>query len=375
MLRPTYAKIDLRALGANLQTVRNHLPQGCGIVAMVKADAYGHGAVPVAKKLATLGVTAFGVATVEEGLELRTSSITQPILVMGGLLGVGTPAIIMMLEARLTAVIHSAQVVDALEEAARRSKQRIAVHLKIDTGMGRLGVLPQVLPLVLERVKQCQWLTLEGVMTHLALATDQEYTSQQTGQFQGVVDLVEKTLNTKVIRHIANSTASLRQGSVPFGEQSQWWARPGIALYGSTGGAVPEVQLSPVMSLVSRVALIKWIPPGARVSYAGIFTATRKTRLGVVPIGYADGYPWRLTGKAHVIVRGIDVPVIGRITMDMMMLDLTDVDGASVGDEVILMGRDGEKEVSVDQIAQWAETIPYEILCGISKRMPRVYQE
>ncbi|MBI4126096.1 MAG: alanine racemase [Deltaproteobacteria bacterium] len=373
-LRPTCAVIDLAALASNFDRLRSSLPEGCGMLCMVKADAYGHGAVAVSRKLVSLGTTALGVATVEEGCELRDAGVKAPILVMGGLLGMGTAAIKVMLEADLTPVVHSAQVIDALNEATRTTGKKVAVHLKIDTGMGRLGVRPEVLPTVMDHLKRASHLVLEGVMTHLAKVWEEAYTAMQVEHYQAATRLIEKELGPIPIRHVANSVASLQNDPVKLGDTGTWWARPGIALYGSTAGALSDVKLSPVMSLHSRVALVKWIPIGAKVSYACEFTARRKTRLGVVPIGYADGYPWRLTGKAYVIVREKLVPVIGRVTMDMIMVDLTDIDSASVSDEVILMGQQGNLAITVDQVSEWAGTIPYEVMCGVSKRIPRIYK-
>lgn len=374
--RPTCATIDLAALAHNYNVIKNHLPEDVSILAMVKADAYGHGAVPVSKKLVECGVCALGVATVEEGLELRNSSIKAPILVMGGLMGMGSPASGMMVGANLTPVIHSANVIEFLESVAASAKKKMAIHLKVDTGMTRLGVRPEVLPSLLKRLAQCKWLYVEGVMTHLANIVDDKYTSQQNKLFLESKKQIEDVLGPIEIWHMANSIASLKSEPVKVPQAKKCWARPGIALYGTTNNvSLPDVNLKLVMGLMSKVALLKNVPAETAVSYACEFVTKRRSRLAVVPIGYADGYRFALTGKAQVLVRGKRVPVVGRVTMDMIVIDVTDVPEVVVGDDVVLMGKQGRDAITVEEIANWVGTITYEIFCGISERIPRIYKE
>jgi alanine racemase len=375
--RPTCATIDLGALEHNFKTLKGLVEDKVGILAMVKADAYGHGALNVSRKLVDCGAAALGVATVEEGLELRSAGIKVPVLVMGGLMGMGSPASGMMVGANLTPVIHSANVIDFLEAVAQAAQKRLAVHLKIDTGMGRLGVRPESLPNLLKRLSSCKWVYVEGVMTHLANATDEKFTSGQKELFLSCKKEIEQAIGPVEIWHMANSIATIKGEPVVIPEAVKCWARPGIALYGTTNGVtLPDgIYLKPVMSLTSKIALLKHVPENTPISYACTYVTRRPSRIGVVPIGYADGYRFALTGKAQVLAGGKRVPVIGRVTMDMIVIDVTDIPNAAVGDEVVLMGCQGGERITVDEIAGWAGTIPYEIFCGISARMPRIYKE
>lgn len=373
--RPTHATIDLNALAHNYAVLKSLLPKEVEILGMVKADAYGHGAIPISKKLVECGVTALGVATVEEGLELRNAGITIPILVMGGLMGMGEVAAIETVKSSLTPVIHSRDTISILEEAARAAGIRIPIHLKVDTGMSRLGVRPESLPSLLRQLSTCKNIVIEGVMTHLADAANKEHTSYQMRIFLDAKREIEKTLGEIKIWHFGNSAAITSDISIKKLNAKKIWARPGIALYGSTDGLkLPKgVSLKPVMGLKSRIALLKNVPEGTKISYGCKFTTKRASRLGIIPIGYADGYRFNFEGRAKILVRGKRVPVIGRITMDMIIADLTNIKGVAVGEDVVLLGAEGDKIISADEMARWADTISYEIFCGISKRIPRVY--
>lgn len=383
LFRPTWATVDLGALARNYDVIAKRLGGRATIMAMVKADAYGHGAVPVAQTLERCGCRALGVATVEEGVELRDAGMRLPILVMGGLMGVGSPASKRMIEADLTPVIHSTHVLDSLEADAARLQKKVAVHLKIDTGMSRLGTRPEALPALVAHFASCPHLVVEGVMTHLAQGDCEEPSAAQMRLFLECRAKIEQALGAVRIWHVASSAAILRGEEVCVPGAAECWARPGLALYGDCNGTVLAgrdntgfggAELSPVMGIESRAVLIKRIPEGTRVSYGGTFTTTRPTRIAVVPIGYADGYPFRLSGRAEVLLRGQRCPVLGRVTMDMIVIDVTDVADAAVNDEVVLLGSQGRERISLHDLAAWSGTITYEILCGISKRMPRVYR-
>jgi len=375
-LRPTWAEINISSLRYNYASIKRTIPDGVGIMAMVKADAYGHGAIPVAHALEALRVDAFGVATIEEGIELRDAGIDSKILVMGGLMGAGESASARMLKGKLTPVVHSREVLRLLEKVASNLGMDIDAHLKVDTGMNRLGVRPESLDDVLDAWKDCRHVRLEGVMTHLAEAGNKNVSDRQVELFQECASRIGLSMGDVDIWHVANGEASFEGKYVDFGGRGKRWVRPGLALYGICDGIDPsDDRLKPLMRIVSRIVMIKHIPIGARVSYGGDFVAERPSRIGVIPMGYADGYPWRSAGKAKVLIGDDRVPIVGRITMDMMMVDLTDAPSVSVNDEVVLLGRQGGGFISAQEFASWADTIPYEVLCGVSKRMPRIYKE
>ena len=383
LFRPTWATVDLGALARNYDLISRRLAGRAAIMAMVKADAYGHGAVRVSQALVRRGVRALGVATVEEGVELREAGIAVPVLVMGGLMGVGSPASKRMIEAELTPVIHSTHVLDSLEADAVRLGRTVPVHLKLDTGMSRLGVRPEALPAFLAHLVSCPHLALEGVMTHLAQGDCDKPSAEQMRLFLACREKIEAALGPVRVWHIANSAAILRGEEVVVAGAAECWVRPGLALFGDRDGTIldggdgtafGDAELSPVMGIESRAVLLKRIPAGTRVSYGGTFTTERPTRIAVVPIGYADGYPFRASGKAEVLVRGQRCPVLGRVTMDMIVVDVTDVADVAVNDQVVLLGAQGSERIALRELAAWSGTIPYELLCGISKRMPRVYR-
>jgi alanine racemase len=372
--RPAWAIIDLSALAYNYSVLKNHIPSKVGIMAMVKADAYGHGAVAVSRVLEKQGVRALGVATVEEGIELRDAGIKVPILVLCGLMGEGSPASVRMIQAGLTPVIHSSGALDSLEQAAADAGRTVDVHIKIDSGMSRLGVRPEALGPLLNRLKGSPHIKVEGVMTHLADAAEEDVCNRQMDAFIPCKAMIENELGPIKIWHVANSSALIMGRPVEIKGASECWVRPGLALYGECEVDHPLcAKIKPVMYIESRVMLLKTVPCGTSVSYGCAFTTQRRSRLAVIPIGYADGYPWSASGKAQVLVRGKMVPIAGRVTMDMIVVDVTDVEGVSIGDEVVLVGCQNEKKITASELAEWAGTIPYEILCRVSKRMPRIY--
>lgn len=376
LFRPAWATINLGALAHNYRALKDHMPPQVGVMAMVKADAYGHGAVEVSRVLEREGVRALGVATVEEGIELRDEGIKVPILVLCGLMGAGSPASVRMIEADLTPVIHSVSALDSLESAAASAGRSVGVHIKIDSGMTRLGVRPESLGPLLARLQSSSHIEVEGVMTHLADAGEDEFTAKQMEEFTPCMDRIGSALGQVKIWHVANSIAIMKGWPVDLEGARECWARPGLALYGDCELDHPlREEIRPVMDFVSKVMLLKNVPVGTRVSYGGTFTTERKSRLAVVPIGYADGYPWSASGKAQILVRGKRAPVVGRVTMDMIVVDVTGVEGVTVGDEVVLLGEQQGSRIPVRELASWAGTISYEILCRVSKRVPRIYKE
>jgi alanine racemase len=373
-LRPTHAVVHRSALHHNLEVLRRERPASAHWLAMVKADAYGHGAVQISKWLLEMGVHALGVATLEEGCTLRQEGIAAPILVMGGFLGEGERAARVCLDFALTPVLHSPEVLRTLNAVAERP---VVAHLKMDTGMGRLGLRPESLPAMLRAWSQCPRVTCGGVMTHFANAGDPKVLSEQLHVWERCVKGLRAQWGTIPWIHVSNSAAILRHVQPQLLPGETLVVRPGIALYGSSSfaGDLKSHPLKVVMEVKSRVVLTKHAPQGTPVSYMGTYRLPKAGRTAVVPIGYADGYPWAAQGQAQVLVRGKRVPVAGRITMDMIMLDLSHHPDVGVGDEVVMVGTQGSDTITSDDIATWAGTISYEIMCRVGPRVPRVYTE
>lgn len=361
IFRPTIAEINRAALAHNLQVLCAELPVPTQVLAVVKADAYGHGAVVIARWLAEMGVRAFAVATIEEGLELRQAGITQPIVVLAGLWGTNIAAAQACVAHDLMPVVHTPEVLPLLDAAARDARRTLSVHLKIDTGMSRLGVRPEVLPSVLQAWVTTSHLRLDGLMTHFADAATPATVTEQLQCWNKCVKEVRAVLGIIPRIHIANSAAIMRHILPKLEVGEQLMVRPGIGLYNA------------VMQIRSQVMLIKSLPAGSHVSYGWTFTMPRAGRIAVAPIGYADGYPWNASGKAFVLIRGQRLPVVGRVTMDMIMVDVTDQPQIAVGDEVVMLGQQGDQVITADDLAQWSGTIAYEIFCRVSQRIPRRY--
>ncbi|MBI3400790.1 MAG: alanine racemase [Acidobacteria bacterium] len=364
-MNPTVVEIHLPSLRHNLQEVTRRVGTAA-VLAVVKANAYGHGAVPVSLALLATGAHQLGVATVEEGLELRDAGVTAPILVMGGLCDI--PA---MQRFNLTPVLPSR---DAVEAAARLAAPRTAplrVHLKIDTGMSRLGLVPDE-ALALLRSDWPPTLHLEGVMSHLASADepDGRATERQLARFRAFLEAIQAAGLTVPAAHIANSAAILKYPSSHLD-----LVRPGLMLYGYASGLTPSADLRPALTWKTRVIQIKKVDKGQPVSYGGTFVASRPSTLAVLPVGYADGYSRALSNKGHALIGGRPAPVVGRVCMDLTVVDVTDHPAVRPGDEAILLGRQGAAAITANDLAAWQDTISYEVLCRIGPRVTRVYLE
>ena len=366
-IRPTVAEIDLGAVQRNLRRFRQAIGANVAVFGVVKADAYGHGAVPVARTLEPL-CNALAVSLVEEGLELRAAGIRAPIFVLGAYYNRHQDDV---LAERLTPVAYDVGDLERFAAAAGRRGHRVDVHVKVDTGMSRLGVGVAELPGVLARVKELPGLRLAGLCTHFASADlpDVMASEDQLAAFEGCMQLATREGFTELAHHAANSAAAVR-----FPRARLSAVRPGLALYGampSRDVALPG--LEPALRLATRIMAVHDVAVGTSVSYGGQWRATRPSRIATLPVGYADGYPRHVRG-ASTLVAGRRVPIIGAVCMDMLMIDVTDVPAgeAGVGAAVTLIGRDGGEQVTVDDVAGWAGTINYEILCGISKRVPRI---
>lgn len=369
MGRPTVAEIDLEALAFNYRQIRKRVPKGTAILAVVKADAYGHGALPVSLKLERLGVEFLGVAISEEGIALRKEGVKAPILVLGGFFPGEEELVIRY---HLTPVIFDVGSLMRLSRAAERKRKRVKVHLKVDTGLGRLGVWYDRFPVFLRKVKRIPNIEVEGLLSHFSMTDrEEDYTSFQWRRFQQALDLAcEEGLKCRYV-HMANS-ANL----ILFPEYSGNMVRPGIVLYGSYPTTEMEklIQLKPVLTLKTSIPFIKSVPAGTRISYGGTFVTRRESLMAILPIGYADGYSTRLSNQGEVLIREKRAPVVGRVCMDLIVVDVTDIPGVSTGDEVVLIGRQGREQITADEIAKKIGSISYEVLCLIGKRVPRVYK-
>jgi alanine racemase len=365
--RPTRAEVSLDALEANLAAIRSRAG-GLPVMGVVKADAYGHGAVPVARALAAAGIDRLAVALLEEAQELRRAGIEVPILVMGPLEPAQMEAVV---RERVTPALFREDQIAALQAAASRAGRPAPFHLKVDTGMGRLGVPWTLAGALLEILARSPALALEGVFSHLACADDPDHplTRVQRERFDEVVGLIRSRGYAPPLLHLANSAAVLDR--LPEGLTL---VRPGLLLYGyrpsPRNRAIP---LAPVLRLTSRIVLVKEVPEGEAVGYGATFVARRKSRIATVAAGYDDGVIRSLSNRGHFLVRGRRVPIAGRISMDLTTLDVTDIPEAALGDEAVLIGSQGGELQGADQVAAEAGTVSWEILCGIGWRVPRLY--
>lgn len=370
--------IDLAALAANYGVVQETVGSGVRVMAVVKADAYGHGMVRVARTLAAAGARTFGVAEVEEGMALRGAGISGEIVV---LLGGPLESVAEMVRNQLTPVVFDINALAELSQRARALDAVLDVHLKVDVGMGRLGIMPDEVEGFVRQLTALPGLRLTGVLSHLPAADDpaaDQSTSAQLTRFQEVLAGLGEKNGTGPVTHIANSAALLYHHSARLD-----MVRPGISLYGYypdgvTGITASTARLQPVMQFKTRVLQVKEVPAGTGLSYGHTFVTDRSTRLAVLPVGYDDGYLRKLSNRAQVLIHGQRAPVRGRVCMNACMVDITDLDDAATvrpGDEVVLMGQQGRESIIADELADWLETISYEVLCLIGSRNQRFYSE
>ncbi len=366
--RPTAAVINIGALEHNFNEVVRRVA-GRKILAVVKARAYGHGAVAVSRRLLGFGADMLGVALVEEGMELRQAGIDAPILMMGSLFPEQAEV---LTDLRLTPVVFTMNTARALSRAAQKLKTSVSVHVKIDTGMGRIGIAPEEADEFLEMLRGLPGIDIQGLMTHFADADLREkvFASKQIDRLAALVQrLTEKGISVPLI-HAANSAAVLSYQDSLF-----TMVRPGLMLYGYSPleAGASQFDLIPVLSLVTRIAYLKKVKAGTSISYGRTFVTKRDSLIATLPVGYADGYSRSLSNKGEVLIRGRRVPIVGRVCMDMCMVDVTDIPGVSEGDDTVLIGSQDDERITAEEIAAKTGTIPYEVLCGISGRVPRIY--
>jgi alanine racemase len=366
--RPTVAEIDLDALRWNYHALKATASRG-ELMVVVKADAYGHGAKIVSRVLAAEGCRHFGVATVDEARELREAGLDARIFLQAGFFASQAGEIV---ELDLTPfVFHPSLIAPLNSAAASRGRTRFPIHVKVDTGATRLGVMPSELGELIEAMRGAPNLELEGVCTLLANAGDpaSEVTDSQIRVFRAALATLSQAGFTPKIAHVANSAALVLRDDSHFD-----LARPGLAIYGLPPVAAvrDKIDLRPVMTFKTRVMQLKKVGPGAGIGYGHTFVTRRDSIIGVLPVGYADGFKRGLQHGGEVLVRGHRAPVVGAVSMDLTTIDVTDVPGVSVGDEVILWGGAGETMISVNDVARLVHTISYEMLCTVGKRVPRV---
>jgi len=374
--RPTWAEIDLQQLAANFQQVKQRVGTTARIMAVVKANAYGHGAVQCARRLAAEGANWFGVALPEEAIELRDFGITQPILCLAGFWPGQAAACV---QNKLTSVVYRRDMLEALNQAAAEAGTIADVHVKVDTGMGRLGVRVDQVGEFVALLGQFPNVRVDGLMTHLAAADDsscEPLTMDQIHRFDEAVATFREHGYRPTHLHLANSAGI-------YGHRESWgnMVRPGGVLYGLWRDVLPQTagdpQLRPVMSLHSRIMLLKWVPRGETIGYGCTFEASRRSLIATVAVGYHDGYMRGLSNRAHVIVRGVYAPVVGRVSMDLTLIDVTDVPGVELQDQVTLLGWDRshtELLIRAEELARIIGTLSYEVTCGVGERVPRVYK-
>jgi alanine racemase len=367
-IRPTWVDIDLDAFDQNVASVAATLPPGSKIIAVLKADAYGHGAVELGRRCHPDHVAMIATALLEEAFELRHAGIDLPLLVLGPL---GEEQVAMAIEHQITLGVPGPEELEIVARAAR--ERDIAIHLKLDSGMGRMGVVETELPRVAEILRPAPRLRIEAFYTHFANASDPQdaFTTEQAARFETLVETLRQAGITAERRHIANSAAATR-GLVREGD----FVRAGITLLGAQPldrAPSPPPGLQPLMRWRTEIARLKDLPEGHVVGYGKTFTTARPSRIATIPAGYADGYSRGLSNRGVVLVRGKRAPIAGRVSMDMTNIDVTDIPGVAVGDEVVLLGSQGSETITVEEIAKKLDTISYEVFCGVSARVPRVY--
>ena len=365
----SWAEVDLGAIRHNFQQLKKIAGKGIKILSVVKADAYGHGMVPVARVLNQEKTDFFGVADTSEGITLRQNGIKKPILIFENALPSYVPEIIRY---NLTATVCALSLAAALNRLAKKAGKKVKVHIKIDTGMGRLGVWHQDALEFVAAVNQLTNLTLEGIYTHFPVAdTDRSFTLNQIKLFLGFVSQLKKCGVVVPFIHAANSA-----GLIDYPTKGFNLVRPGLSLY----GMYPhprlklKIKLKPALSVKSRIMFIKKIRKGRSVSYGRTFISTAPMTIATIPVGYNDGYFRYLSNTSHVLVEGISCPVVGRVTMDQLMVDVSKVKLVKEGMEVALLGRQKNSAISAEGLAEMAHTINYEISCSLGNRLPRVYK-
>ncbi len=371
MPRPTIAEIDLSAIAHNLRELRKLAGEKVEMIGIVKADGYGHGAIPVSWTLSAGGVKRFAVATVEEGAMLYDAQLPGSILILGAQ---GLVEVEAICDFGFEVVVGDLDFAARLDEVARKRRRTVDIHLKFDTGMGRVGFPVEQAMKVVRRIAELPGLSVAGVMTHFASADERagaEFTREQIRLFTSLHQTTH-AINFRIpLWHACNSGGLLQYPEARFDA-----VRPGIAMYGSypSPETARPVELREAMTLKTRLAQVREVPEGATVSYGRTWTARRASQIAVLPIGYADGWNRGNSNKGHALVRGRRAPIVGRVCMDMTMLDVTDIPGVCANDEAVLLGAQGKERITVEEVATLLDTIPHVVVTSLTGRIPRMYK-
>jgi len=367
--RPTWVEVDLNRLDSNFVALRSLLPHSVKIMVVIKADAYGHGAAPVALRLERLGADALAVAILEEALVLRKAGVNCPLLLLNGFWPGQEDDII---QHELTPVVYRRDMLDRLEQAAARVERQVSYHLEVNTGISRLGVEWEDAAALVTGHAASRWARCEGVFTHFSAAENLHDSSTETQlkRFARFLSAAGEDNWQSHWRHAANSA-----GILNFRQSWLDGVRPGLALFGVNPLPAPQniLHLSPVLSFKSQVMQVRTVPRGCSIGYGNSFTPTRDSQIATLGVGYADGLMRALSDRGHVLIRRQRLPIVGKISMDLTLVDTTDALNVDVGDTAVLIGRQGNMEIRIEELATLAQTIPYEILTRIGARVPRVY--
>lgn len=365
----TWAEIDLDAIAHNAREIKRLIGEKTELMAVVKANGYGHGAVPVAKTALENGASRLAVHRTLEGVQLRQAGITAPVLIMGYSLPAEAETVVSW---GLTPTVNTLEQAHALSAAATQQGKVLPIHVKVDTGLGRFGLLPEEVTDFVRAISELPGLALEGIYTHFAMAdaADKSYTLQQLGIYLEVVKRLEEAGFTVPIKHVANSAATL---DLP--QTHLDMVRCGIVLYGlrPSNEVEPAIPLKPAMALKSRVARVRTLPAGSCISYGCTYTTREPTRVALVPVGYGDGYPRLISNRGQVLIHGQRAPIVGVVCMDQLVVKVSDIPNVQQDDEVVLIGKQGNEQITAEEVAAWAETINYEVTTGLLPRVTRVY--
>lgn len=363
--RPTWAEVNLNNLEHNFKAVKSFLGPQTKILVTVKADAYGHGLIAVSKRLSACKADYLGVASIDEGIKLRKAGIKTPILLLGVIL---KEDIQPLFTYQLTPTVCDIELASAVNAQAAKLKEKIAVHIKVDTGMGRIGVLPDDALALVKDIHKLKNIIIEGIFTHFALAdTNHKFTAYQINLFNQLVSDLKRSGIAIPLMHAANSI-----GLIDYKHSHFTMVRPGLVIYGLHPKGDLSIKLKPVLSLKTCVVFIKQVGSGSGISYGRTYITKQPSNIVTLPIGYGDGYPRNLSNLAPLLISGRRFRIAGRICMDQIMVDVGNF-LPKIGDEVVLIGKQGKEKVTVEELADLSGTISYEIVCGLGSRIPRIY--